>query len=62
LILTNAEAVTLPPFIAAQNTQRGVEWWYISALAITAIVPVSIVGLLRERFITRGLVAGALKG
>jgi multiple sugar transport system permease protein len=62
LMLTNAEAVTLPPFIAAQNTQRGVEWWYISALAITAIVPVILVGLLLERFITRGLVAGALKG
>lgn len=62
LMLTNAAAVTLPPFIAAQNTQRGVEWWYISALAITAIVPVIVVGLLLERFITRGLVAGALKG
>jgi multiple sugar transport system permease protein len=62
LMLTNAAAVTLPPYIAAQNTQRGVEWWYISALAITAIVPVIVVGLLLERFITRGLVAGALKG
>lgn len=62
LMLTNAEAVTLPPFIAAQNTQRGVEWWYISALAILAIVPVILFGLALERFITRGLVAGALKG
>ncbi|WP_119071017.1 carbohydrate ABC transporter permease [Aggregatilinea lenta] len=62
LMLTNAEAVTLPPFIAAQNTQRGVEWWYISALAMLAIVPVILFGLALERFITRGLVAGALKG
>jgi multiple sugar transport system permease protein len=62
LMLTNASAVTLPPFIAAQNTQRGVEWWYISALALTAVIPVVIVGLLLERFITRGLVAGAIKG
>jgi multiple sugar transport system permease protein len=62
LMLTNASAVTLPPFIAAQNTQRGVEWWYISALALTAVVPVVIIGLLLERFITRGLVAGAIKG
>jgi multiple sugar transport system permease protein len=62
LMLTNVDAVTLPPFIAAQNTQRGVEWWYISALALTAVVPVILVGLLLERFITRGLVAGALKG
>ena len=62
LMLTDFEAITMPVFIAGQNTQRGVEWWYISALALTAIIPVVLVGLLLERFITRGLVAGALKG
>lgn len=62
LMLTNFDAITLPVYIAGQNTQRGVEWWYISALALTAVVPVIIVGLLLERFITRGLVAGAIKG
>jgi len=62
LMLTNFEAITMPIFIAGQNTQRGVEWWYISALALTAIVPVVLIGLLLQRFITRGLVAGALKG
>jgi len=62
LMLTNFNAITLPVYIAGQNTQRGVEWWYISALAITAVLPVILVGLLLERFITRGLVAGALKG
>ncbi|MCZ7539818.1 MAG: carbohydrate ABC transporter permease [Anaerolineae bacterium] len=62
LMLTNFNAITMPVYIAGQNTQRGVEWWYISALAITAVLPVIIVGLLLERFITRGLVAGAIKG
>lgn len=62
LMLTNFNAITMPVYIAGQNTQRGVEWWYISALALTAVVPVVLVGLLLERFITRGLVAGALKG
>jgi multiple sugar transport system permease protein len=62
LMLTNFEAITMPIFIAGQNTQRGVEWWYISALAITAVLPVVLIGLLLQRFITRGLVAGALKG
>jgi len=62
LMLTNFNAITMPVYIAGQNTQRGVEWWYISALAITAVLPVILVGLLLERFITRGLVAGALKG
>lgn len=62
LMLTNFNAITLPVYIAGQNTQRGVEWWYISALAITAVLPVILVGLILERFITRGLVAGAIKG
>ncbi len=62
LMLTDFNAITMPVYIAGQNTQRGVEWWYISALALTAVVPVIIVGLLLERFITRGLVAGAIKG
>ncbi|MBP8973885.1 MAG: carbohydrate ABC transporter permease [Anaerolineae bacterium] len=62
LMLTNFNAITMPVYIAGQNTQRGVEWWYISALAITAVLPVIVVGLLLERFITRGLVAGAIKG
>jgi multiple sugar transport system permease protein len=62
LMLTNFEAITMPIFIAGQNTQRGVEWWYISALAITAVLPVVVIGLLLQRFITRGLVAGAIKG
>lgn len=62
LMLTNFDAITMPVYIAGQNTQRGVEWWYISALALTAVMPVIIVGLLLERFITRGLVAGAIKG
>lgn len=62
LMLTNFNAITMPVYIAGQNTQRGVEWWYISALAITAVLPVILVGLLLERFITRGLVAGAIKG
>ncbi len=61
-MLTNFNAITLPVLIAGQNNTRGIEWWYISALTLTATVPVIIVGLLLERFITRGLIAGAIRG
>ena len=40
---------------AAQNA------WQM-ALALTAVAPVVIIGLVLERYITRGLVAGAIKG
>jgi len=62
LMLTNFQAITMPVLIAGQNNTRGIQWWYISALTLTAVAPVVIVGLLLERFITRGLVAGAIKG
>ena len=62
LMLTNFEALTMPVLIAGQNNTRGIQWWFISALALTAVAPVIIIGLLLERYITRGLVAGALKG
>jgi multiple sugar transport system permease protein len=62
IMLTNFDAITLPVLIAGQNSTRGIQWWSISALALIAAVPVIVMSLLLQRFITRGLVAGAIKG
>lgn len=62
LMLTNYEAITLPVLIAGQNNTRGIQWWYISGLTLTAVAPVVLIGLIMERYIIRGLTAGALKG
>jgi multiple sugar transport system permease protein len=62
LMLTNFNAITLPVLIAGQNTNRGIEWWYISGLTLIAVMPVVLIGLFLERFITGGLMAGAVKG
>ena len=62
LMLTNFDAITMPVLIAGQNNTRGIEWWFISALTLFAVIPVILVGLFLERYITRGLTAGALKG
>jgi multiple sugar transport system permease protein len=62
LMLTNFEAITMPVLIAGQNNTRGIQWWFISALTLTAVIPVVLIGLFLERYITKGLVAGALKG
>jgi multiple sugar transport system permease protein len=61
-MLTNFEAITMPVLIVAQNNTRGIQWWFISALTLTAVAPVVLIGLFLERFITRGLMAGAIKG
>lgn len=62
LILTGNEAMTMPILIAGQNTSRGIEWWTLSALVLIEMVPVIIGTVLLQRFISRGLIAGALKG
>ena len=62
LMLTNFDAITLPVLIAGQNNTRGIQWWYISALTLAAVTPVIVMGLLLERYIAKGLTAGALKG
>ncbi len=62
LMLTNFNAITMPVLIAAQNNTRGVQWWFISALTLTAVIPVVLLGLFMERFITKGLMAGAIRG
>ncbi|UCD29844.1 MAG: carbohydrate ABC transporter permease [Planctomycetota bacterium] len=62
LMLTNFDAITMPVLIAGQSNTRGIQWWFISALTLTAVTPVILIGLLLERYITKGLTAGALKG
>ena len=62
LMLTFSRSSTLPMFIAGEGTQSyGPQWWYLSALSLMAVAPMMIVALLVERYITRGLVVGAIK-
>jgi len=62
LFLSTANAQTLPLLVAAQNATRGPQWWYMSVLIIILIVPVVAITVVLQRFITRGLLIGAIKG
>jgi multiple sugar transport system permease protein len=62
LFLSTADAQTMPLLVAAQNATRGPQWWYMSVLIIIMIGPVILSALLLQRFITRGLLIGAIKG
>jgi multiple sugar transport system permease protein len=62
LFLSSANAQTLPILIAAQNATRGPQWWSMSVLIIVMIVPVVLLAVALERFISRGLLIGAVKG
>ena len=60
-VLTAARAVTLPWLIAAQVSSQGVKWWAMAAIATAAILPLTVIGVLLERYIVKGLTAGAVK-
>jgi multiple sugar transport system permease protein len=62
LFLSSASAQTLPLVIAAQNATRGPQWWNMSVLILIMIVPVIVIAIVLERYITRGLLIGAVKG
>jgi multiple sugar transport system permease protein len=61
LFLSTAKAQTLPYVIAAQNAVRGPQWWYMSVLVLIMILPVIVVAIALERYISRGLLIGAIK-
>lgn len=61
LFLSSANAQTLPYIIAAQNAVRGPQWGYMSVLILIMIIPVIGIAIALERYISRGLLIGAIK-
>jgi multiple sugar transport system permease protein len=62
LFLSSANAQTMPLTVAAQNATRGPQWWYMSVLILLMITPVIAMAIALERFISRGILVGAVKG
>jgi multiple sugar transport system permease protein len=62
LFLSGAKAQTLPYVISSQNATRGPQWWNMSVLILIMILPVIGMAIALERYISRGLLVGAVKG
>jgi multiple sugar transport system permease protein len=60
-ILTSTDAKTLPVLVASQTGSQGINWWSMAAVSTAAIAPLAIIGILLERYIVKGLTAGAVK-
>lgn len=61
LVLSSTNAVTLPFLIAGQVSSQGIKWWTMAALTTAAILPLAVIGIFLERYIVKGLTAGAVK-
>jgi len=60
-LLTSSDAKTLPVMVASQTGSQGINWWSMAALSTAAIVPLIVIGVVLERYIIKGLTAGAGK-
>lgn len=60
-LLTSTDAKTLPVMVASQTGSQGINWWSMAALSTAAIAPLVLVGIFLERYIIRGMTAGAVK-
>jgi multiple sugar transport system permease protein len=60
-LLTSTNAKTLPVMVASQTGSQGINWWSMAALSTAAIAPLVVIGVFLERYIVKGLTAGAVK-
>ena len=63
LFLSTTKAQTMPILVAAMNAgERGILWWTMSAVIVVMIIPVVALAVVLQRFISKGILVGAVKG
>jgi len=60
-LLTSSNASTLPVMVASQTGSQGINWWSMAALSSAAILPLVVVAIFLEKYIIKGMAAGAVK-
>ena len=63
VFLATVKVQTMPIMVAAKNAgEKGIFWWEMCALIVVMIIPVIIMAVLLTRFISKGVLLGAVKG
>lgn len=63
VFLTTSKAQTIPILVAAMNAgERGILWWSMCVVIIVMIIPVVFMAIMLQRFISKGVLLGAVKG
>ncbi len=63
LFLSTTKAQTMPILVAAMNAgERGILWWTMSVAIIIMILPVVLLAVILQKYISKGLLVGAVKG
>jgi multiple sugar transport system permease protein len=62
LTLTSKDAIPMPVIIAGAQHTRGVQFHEVGVRVLLTMLPPTILALLAQRYIVRGLTLGAVKG
>jgi len=62
IVTTGYNTKTLPVYLSAFNTQRGLLWGPLAAGVVVSIIPTLLLALAIQRYIVKGLSLGAVKG
>ncbi len=63
LFISTSNAQTMPILVAAMNAgERGILWWSMSVVIVVMIIPVVGMAIFLQRFISKGVLLGAVKG
>lgn len=62
LTLSTKSARTMPVIIAGAEHTRGIQFWYVGVRVMLTMLPPTIMALLAQRYVIRGLTLGAVKG
>ncbi len=63
VFLTTSRASTMPIMIASKNSgERGILWWEMCAIIVVMIIPVIFAAIALQRYISKGVLLGAVKG
>jgi multiple sugar transport system permease protein len=62
LSFSSKNAIPMPVIIAGAEHTRGVQFWFVGVRVLITMLPPTIMALLAQRYIVRGLTLGAVKG
>ncbi|MBX3030982.1 MAG: carbohydrate ABC transporter permease [Chloroflexi bacterium] len=61
-LITSSGSRTLPVMVASQTGSQGISWWTMAAISFASVLPLLVVGVLLEKYLIKGMAAGATKG
>jgi len=62
ITLSSKDVLTVPIHIAGAVDTRGVQFWFMAARAMIAMIPPVVIALFAQKYIIQGLTLGSVKG